>query len=84
MEEFKVILDFIKTAGLPGAVIAAAFAWHRGWWVGKREYDNACKDRDEWRTIALGYMHAGETILRTVESKPRGRKPKPEPQEEAP
>jgi hypothetical protein len=47
------LLSYISSASGPAILAMVIIAWLKGWIVTRREFDEASKQRDEWKEIAL-------------------------------
>lgn len=63
--DFKTVASFI---GIPGAMMAVALvAIYKGFFVRRGEFDAVCKDRDEWKALALSSWTSAERLTTTTQ-----------------
>lgn len=56
-------LSYLRDGGIIGLLVAILIGGFRRWWVFGWHYDAVCKERDEWKQLALrGTVIAGQAV----------------------
>jgi hypothetical protein len=58
------ILELIRAGGITGLLIFALIGGFRRWWVFGWHYKEVVRDRDEWKSLAMGGTHLAERSVK--------------------
>ena len=61
------ILEYIRSAGITGILILIIVGGWRRWWVWGWHYQQIEKERDEWKSLAIGGTHLSERAVRAAQ-----------------
>jgi len=58
--DLQQILETVRAAGITGLLVFALIGGFRKWWVFGWQYKDVCKEKDEWKQLALGGTQLAE------------------------
>jgi hypothetical protein len=53
-------MKMVRDGGSTALLLAAIVGGSKGWYVWQREFDAVCRDRDEWKQLALHGLSLAE------------------------
>ena len=62
------ILQAVRDAGVSGLLAFALIGGFRQWWVFGWQHKQVCKERDEWKKLALEGTHLSERTIEVAKS----------------
>ena len=60
------ILQLVRDAGVSGLLLFALIGGFKKWWVFGWQYKDVCREKDEWKSLALGGTYLAERSIATV------------------
>lgn len=72
------LLQYLRDGGIIGLLLLAFVGGFKRWWVFGWHYDAVCRERDEWKQLALrGTVIAGQAVELATTSTSKGLPPGP-------
>lgn len=67
------LLQYLRDGGIIGLLLLAFVGGFKRWWVFGWHYDSVCRERDEWKQLALrGTVIAGQAVELATTSTSKG------------
>lgn len=64
--DFTQIIQTVRDAGVSGLLIFALIGGFRKWWVFGWIYKDVCKEKEEWKQLALHGTNLSETSVQVA------------------